>query len=688
MTNYLDFDINMVLPLKILVSFIIIYLVLLLSINGLKKKENIFRIILLSAFTLLIVNPYTNREKTSYYNDIVLLVSDYTLSISETNKTENILSVQKKIIDQLAEFSNLELKKLEIENKISQQEDENSGTFIINRIKEEINEVNKKRMASIIVITDGQTFEKPKALDELKGIPLHFIIVGKKNEKDRVVITENVPDYAVVGKNINFILKIKSWKEDKKAKVTIRLDGVVVLEKNFVPNIAHNIEIPIEHSGENILEIKVDNNIEEITFSNNDIIKSINGIHERLRVMLISGQPNMGLRTWRNILNSDPAIELVHFTILRPPSKRDLTPVKELSLIPFPTQELFAADLSKFSLIIFDQYSLQGVLPEKYLNNIAQFVSEGGALLDIAGVEHANQSSINNSAISSILPSKSKGEVSENPFIPKLTETGKKHPITNSLRLNDGDEKWGKWFRHIKAEKLFGKTLMQNNNFPIMIISDAGEGRVAQILSDQSWIWIKSSENKGPLIGLLRNTIHWLLKTPELEENFLKFSKKNKLVTINLNTLKSQNVPAKIYYPSKETTDILLKNNKKGLMTGVFETQERGRHKISYDGIEKFFYPINHDISELKNVVSSDKKLKEIAALNSNVSINWTIDKIPKLAKIYNDNIFFGKNWIGLIEKKMEKKNSYSKQSLFEWFIFLPIIIILYLFVWYRESKS
>ena len=197
--------------------------------------------------------------------------------------------------------------------------------------------------------------------------------------------------------------------------------------------------------------------------------------------------------------------------------------------------------------------------------------------------------------------------MSENPFIPKLTETGKKHPITNSLRLNDGDEKWGKWFRHIKAEKLFGKTLMQNNNFPIMIISDAGEGRVAQILSDQSWIWIKSSENKGPLIGLLRNTIHWLLKTPELEENFLKFSKKNKLVTINLNTLKSQNVPAKIYYPSKETTDILLKNNKKIAVTA-------NSHKVIHNLLER--------VEKLANECGSN------IVLPCDVSIDGSIGKM------------------------------------------------------------
>ena len=76
----------------------------------------------------------------------------------------------------------------------------------------------------------------------------------------------------------------------------------------------------------------------------------INGVRDRLRVLLVSGEPHPGERTWRNILKSDPSVDLVHFTILRPPEKQDGTPINELSLIAFPIRELFEVKLDEFDL--------------------------------------------------------------------------------------------------------------------------------------------------------------------------------------------------------------------------------------------------------------------------------------------------------------------------------------------------
>ena len=184
----------------------------------------------------------------------------------------------------------------------------------------------------------------------------------------------------------------------------------------LAPNKNHKIKLPTLSIGKNIFEIRVEETDLEVSKLNNYKIHEINGIQDKLKVMLISGEPNMGLRNLRNILNSDPNIELLHFTILRPPTKRDLTPVKELSLIPFPTQELFAADISKFNLIIFDQYGLQGILPPKYLENISKFVVSGGALLDIVGKKHLSEDSLINSPIKQILPTTPLESITNNSF--------------------------------------------------------------------------------------------------------------------------------------------------------------------------------------------------------------------------------------------------------------------------------
>ena len=96
-----------------------------------------------------------------------------------------------------------------------------------------------------------------------------------------------------------------------------------------------------------------------------------------------------GERTWRRLLKADPAVDLVHFTILRPPEKDDLTPLNELALIAFPVRELFQVKMRDFDLIILDRFANRGILPPAYLRNIADYVRDGGALLLSAGPEFA-----------------------------------------------------------------------------------------------------------------------------------------------------------------------------------------------------------------------------------------------------------------------------------------------------------
>jgi hypothetical protein len=464
------------------------------------------------------------------------------------------------------------------------------------------------------------------------------------------------------------------------------------MTKNFITNKFHNIKIPLKHAGKNILEIKTEEDSEEISVLNNTQSHEVNGVHDRLRVMMISGEPNMGLRNWRNILNSDPSIELVHFTILRPPSKRDLTPVKELSLIPFPTQELFAADISKFSLIIFDQYSLQGILPPKYLDNISKFVLQGGALLDITGQNYTLENNLINSPIKQILPTRPISTFSNNGFKPVLTKLGQKHPITNNIKENYIKKPWGNWQRFTKSSVISGKTLLQFDNFPLLVIDEVGEGRVAQILTDQTWIWNKSENQRGPLIRLLRNTIHWLLKTPEMEENHLQFKHNEDLIEIKLNSMTSGNYKAKVNTPNKKTLYVNLQNNGKGVLEGSFAFKEPGKHTIEVNGLRKEIHIGKTDYKENESMLSSDSRiieyLKSIDQNNKNLSIFWYKNGLPEVIKIYNTNYFYGKNWVGILEKKIVKQGSSSKKSFFEWYFLLFALFIAFFISWYRESKN
>ncbi len=127
-------------------------------------------------------------------------------------------------------------------------------------------------------------------------------------------------------------------------------------------------------------------------------------MRDKLRVLLVSGEPHAGERTWRNLLKSDASVDLVHFTILRPPEKQDGTPINELSLIAFPTRELFQQKIGEFQLIIFDRYARQGVLPIIYFDNITRYVRDGGAVLVAAGPDYASQTSLWRTPLDAILP--------------------------------------------------------------------------------------------------------------------------------------------------------------------------------------------------------------------------------------------------------------------------------------------
>ena len=140
----------------------------------------------------------------------------------------------------------------------------------------------------------------------------------------------------------------------------------------------------ITHAGPNIVEIEADAAPDELTAVNNHAVVTIEGVREKLRVLLVSGEPQPGERTWRNLLKSDANVDLVHFTILRPPEKQDGTPINELSLIAFRrascSRPRSTSSTSSSSTATPTRASCRSL----YFDNIARYVRSGGAVL-VAG---------------------------------------------------------------------------------------------------------------------------------------------------------------------------------------------------------------------------------------------------------------------------------------------------------------
>ena len=682
-----------ILQIEYIFIFTIFFILSIIICFYYKIKYLYLRVLIFLTFLIFILNPQINKKHAEFHKDIVIVVTDMTQSIIETRKDKEVETIHKDLSSQLYKLGNIEQINIKLNNnKIIEYNEKEKETSLFKEVNNVINNLNIERLSGIIVITDGQILDLHNYNKLLSKTPIHYILVGNKKEKDRILKTTNVPKYAILGKKYELSVEIIDNIEKKDLKTEFFLNEKLVDTKYLSPNNNFKIPLPKLSIGKNILEIRTEEANKEISKLNNYQIHEIDGIQNKLKVMLISGEPNMGLRNLRNILNSDPNIELLHFTILRPPTKRDLTPVKELSLIPFPTQELFAADISKFNLIIFDQYGLQGILPPKYLENISNFVFSGGALLDIVGKKHLTRDSLINSPIKQILPTKPLESISNESFRPKLTGVGKRHPITNKLKNNYREKPWGKWTNYTRSQLTSGKVLLHHENDPLLAVDNVGKGRVVQILSSDSWIWQKSQDNKGPLIELTRNIIQWLLKNPKLEENFVNFYKDNNLIKIKLNSVSSGDINTKIVTPNKKSINLKLKDTGNGIFEGEFKSLERGKFQMIWKDKIKYFILDDINNKEVEEIISTDNKIKSYIEENiiftKNFNVVWNDGDTPKIIRIYNNKILSGKNWIGVLEKNAPKISEISKQKLFNWYTIFMFLVFLIFFCWYKEGRN
>ncbi|HLJ63078.1 MAG TPA: hypothetical protein VKT70_03160, partial [Stellaceae bacterium] len=342
-----------------------------------------------------------------------------------------------------------------------------TGTELYGALSRALADVPRERIAGSIMITDGQVHDMPAPQHMAPLGPVQVLLTGKPGEADRRLVLDNAPGFGLVGKELELKIRVEDLPEggdEKTARVSLRKDGGPASEHEVEIGKDVTIPVTVDHGGPNIFELEVAVGPHELTLDNNRAAVVINGVRDRLKVLLVSGEPHQGERTWRNILKSDPSVDLIHFTILRPPEKQDGTPIRELSLIAFPIRELFDVKIDEFDLIIFDRYRRRSVLPPAYLENIARYVRKGGALLEASGPTFGTPLSLYRTPLGAVLPAEPTGNVFEEGFVPGVSEVGRRHPVTADLPGVPEDPKatppWGRWFRHVEAEPHRGVSVM------------------------------------------------------------------------------------------------------------------------------------------------------------------------------------------------------------------------------------
>src|SRR6476620_11533189 len=445
------------------------------------------RVTALALILLALANPSFTREDREPLSSVAAVVIDKSPSQNFGNRNSETAQAQEALVDSLKKIKGLDVRVVEA----GQADGETDGTKLFSALSSALSDVPVDRVAGAFLITDGRVHDIPANAAALGfQAPVHALITGRKNERDRRIAITAAPRFGIVGQVQTITYRLDDQGvSGERAKVAVRRDGETISERTVVSGQTVNVDIDVKHAGPNIVEIEASPLENELTPVNNRAVVAIDGVRDKLRVLLVSGEPHSGERTWRNLLKSDASVDLVHFTILRPPEKQDGTPINELSLIAFPTRELFGRRINEFQLIIFDRYARQGVLPIIYFDNTARYVQEGGAVLIAAGPDYASQTSIWRTPLEQILPAEPSGKTIEMPFRAELSDLGKRHPVTRGLIGADtSPPHWSRWFRLVDTRAANGTTIMDGpDKKPLLVLSREGEGRVGLLLSDHIW---------------------------------------------------------------------------------------------------------------------------------------------------------------------------------------------------------
>ncbi len=672
---------------------------LLLAGLAMGKKSIWLRAPLLFLIVLILLNPSLRREEREPIPDVVTVVLDQSASQDVGGRLETAEATLNAIRQALEDTDDIEVRVARTGG--GDEEAEADGTRLFTALDQLSADVPPDRLAGAILITDGQVHDVP-ASGRPAGFdaPVHTLITGAQDLGDRKLTVLNAPAFGLVGKTAMVRIRIDDLGEVQArgaARLTVRLNGAEIA--NRLAPIGEPLDLPIEipHSGSNVVELAVEPGGTELTLLNNRVALTVNGVRDRLKVLLVSGEPHAGQRTWRNLLKSDPAVDLVHFTILRPPDKQDFTRPDELALIEFPTDELFDEKLYDFDLIIFDRFKRRGVLNIAYLGNVARYVERGGALLTAAGPAFAGPASLHRTPLSAVFPAQPTGEVVETGYRPRVTGLGQRHPVTADLpgANEDGSDapQWGQWFRLIEAERLSGAVTMTGpDDRPLLVLDRFGEGRVAQLLSDHAWLWARGFEGGGPQQELLRRLAHWLMKEPELEEEDLSARARGKSLEITRRTMADQVPPVTVTTPSGETETVTLEEAEPGLWRQTVEAEDFGLYRLESGDLSAVAAVGPLTSREFADVRATDETLAPVAQATGGGQY-WVAEDgpdsiaLPAIRRVRADRAASGRGWLGLVDNRRYEVRASREVSLIHPALWAGLLIGLALLAWRWESR-
>lgn len=668
------------------------------------------RALALAALLFALANPTLRKEEKESLGNVAIVIIDESTSNAIEGRPEQSQAIRKALEQRLGAIEKLDVKWVRAARPTR---GDRGGTHLFAALNRALADVAPDRLAGVIMVTDGQVHDVPKTAKALGfDAPIHTVLTGRPKEFDRRIEILKAPRYGIVGQKRTIELAVREAGNrpsglDERVTLRVRREGEE--DMTFPATIGETVAIPMSfpHAGKNIVEIDLAGVDGELTLANNRIVIVADGVRENLRVLLVSGKPHAGERTWRNLLKSDAAVDLVHFTILRPPHKQDGTPINQLSLIAFPTRELFSIKIKEFDLIIFDRYQHRGILQLLYYDNIARYVEEhGGALLVAAGDDYAGAQSIVRTPLINALPALPTGEVLQQPFRPKLTDLGTRHPVTRNLPGGDAkNPKWGRWFRQVEVRPERGRTVMTGvDGRPLLVLDRKGKGRVALLTSDHAWLWARGYDGGGPHTALLRRLSHWLMKEPDLEEERLIANADGLSLTVERRSLEKSVGPVTVFTPAGEKRELKLEPAGEGVWSATLEATERGLHKFETEGPNGKLTAVAiagvADPREMSQVVATKQPMANLLQTIGGGQF-WTKPEagaltassdpasvtVPRITMLTSARLYAGSSWLALKDQQAAITTGVSLTPMFNGFIALAAMLFLMTLAWWREGR-
>lgn len=646
-----------------------------------RGKAWLFRALALTVLALALANPLWIQEQREPLKDIVAVVMDRSESMNFRGRTETAQAAYDAIRKEIDADPNLEL-------RVAETDPGADGTEMYVALQSALSDAPRERIAGAVLITDGQIHDIPENTKDAEQLgPIHAMIVGGEEEVDRNIEIQQAPSFSIIDQKVEMRVQVND-PVAKTVPVDITINGEARPSQTVKVGEPQMISFTLKRRGDNLIVLSVNGIPNELTLANNLASARISGVQDRLRVLLVTGEPHAGARVWRDLLKSDPAVDLVHFTILRPPSKQDNVPIEQVALIAFPKPQLFREKLDEFDLVIFDHELRPSVLEEAYLDRVARYVEKGGALLIAAGPPYPGSYLLYNTPLGGVLPGRATGEVVDGKFTPQLTALGKRHSVTATLPT----EGWGPWMRYMKLEQGNSEALMQTpDGHPLLLLNRVGQGRVASVMSDQLWLWARGFEGGGPYAELIRRTAHWLMKEPELEEELLEIEAgAAPQLTATLHTLSDNPPKLEIQGPDGAKAESEWSLVSPGHYQSVMPAKELGLYRATSGKLSAVTLRGPTHPREYLDLRATPDKIQPLATATLGGVFKLGADgtpNVPRMQRVGDRGNAAGSDWFGLRQRGAYAVRATESTTLLPGVVGMLLACVFMMLAWRREGR-